>query len=141
MATTTPGRAHHESTKLAVAEGTTVFAGVMLVTLSIFAVLEGIAAIAKDDVFVHGLNYTFQFDISTWGWIHLLIGAVGIATGVGILMNQAWGFVVGILVASISAIINFGFLPYYPFWSVLIIAFDGFVIWALCTRLAAPDET
>ena len=141
MAVSTPHRGQEEPNRVVVAQGVSVFAGVMLVTLAIFGVLQGIAAIAKDDIYVTGLNYTWKFDLTTWGWIQLVIGAVAIVTGVAILMEQAWGYYLGIVIAAISAIANFGFLPYYPFWSAVIIAFDGFVIWALCVRLAAPTSS
>jgi len=113
------------------AAGVSAFAGIVLATISVFEILEAIAALANDTVFVRGLNYTYEFDVTTWGWIHLLIGLVGLGTAAGILMGQAWGGILGILIASISMISNFLFLPYYPFWAITIIVIDVLVIWAL----------
>ena len=46
--------------------------------------------------------------------------------------QETSGWAVGfILFAAISATVNFLLIPYYPFWSLLIIALDIFVIWAL----------
>lgn len=118
------------------AEGGAVFAGIMLATLGVFQILEGIAAIAKDDVFVRGVSYTFQFDLTAWGWIHLLLGVVSVLTGIGLLMNQAWANIVGLAIAFLSALSAFGFLPHYPLWSLVILGFDVFIIWALSTELA-----
>jgi hypothetical protein len=117
------------------------FAGIMLMVVAVFQVLEGIAAVAKDQVFVSGIDYVYKFDLTAWGWIHIIIGAIGIATAVGILMDQTWSYVVGIGIAGLSALANFGFLPYYPLWSLIVIAFDILVIWALCSQIANRSDT
>lgn len=127
---------YEPSTKRLVARGTAVFAGVMLITVAVFQILEGIAAIAKDSFFVTGLNYTFEFDVTAWGWIHLIIGIVAVAAGLGIVAGQAWGMLVGIIIATIGAVSSFVFMPYYPFWSIVVIAFNVLVIWALATEFA-----
>ena len=84
--------------------------------------------------------YTFEIDVSSWGWIHLILGILGGVIAIGILMNQTWGRLAGIAIASLSAINGFLFMPYYPVWALVIIAFDVFVIWALCFQLTDPDE-
>ena len=76
-------------------------------------------------------KWLFQFDITTWGWIHILIGLIGAATGVALLSGTFWARIVGVVIASVSVIANFLWLPYYPLWAMIIIAFDVFVIWAL----------
>ena len=119
-----------------VAFGVTTFAGVLLTLASIFQILQGIAAIANDNVYVRGLSYTYEFDVTAWGWIHLLLGLVGLGTGIGILMGQTWGRILGILIAGVSMLSNFMFMPYYPFWSLAVIALDVVVIWALCSQIA-----
>jgi hypothetical protein len=137
MSTQTSRSSHYDtSTKGLVALGVTGFAGVILATVGVFQILEGISAIAKDDVYVAGVNYAYKLDITAWGWIHLVLGIIGVAVGIGILMGQAWGRIVGIGIAVISCFSNFAFLPYYPIWSLVILAFNAFVIWALCTQLA-----
>jgi hypothetical protein len=128
-----------DNTKRTTASMATTFAGVMLLTLSIFQIIEAITALAKDDLFVSTLNYTFEIDVSSWGWIHLILGVLGAAIAIGILMNQTWGRLAGIAIASLSAINGFLFMPYYPVWALVIIAFDVFVIWALCFQLTDPD--
>jgi uncharacterized membrane protein len=62
----------------------------------------------------------------------LLLGALVAAAGIGVLSGQLWGRIVGITLAILSAFANFLFIPYYPIWSLLVIALDVFVIWALC---------
>ena len=135
MSSTSSGGRHGDGTS-AVAYGVTVFAGVLLTVVSIFQILEGITAIANDTIFVRGLNYTWQFNVQTWGWIHLIIGLIALATGIGIIMGQTWGYLVGVGIAGLSALSEFMFLPYYPFWSLAVIAIDVVIIWALCSQLA-----
>jgi hypothetical protein len=136
----TPQSDYEDSTKRMVAYGTTAFAGVMLATVGVFQILEGISAIAKDDIYVTGINYAYKLSVQGWGWIHLLIGAIAVAVAVGILMGQSWGRIAGIAIAGLSALTNFAFLPYTPVWTLIIIAFNAFVIWALCVQLSHDDR-
>ena len=135
---TTPPRSDYEgdlSPKGETAYAVSIFAGSLLVIVAVFQIMQGIAAIAEDTVFVHGLNYTYKFDVTTWGWIHLIVGLVALGTGIGIVMQQTWGRILGIFVAAVSTLSNFAFLPYYPFWSLTIIAIDVLIIWALCRQI------
>ncbi|MEU0559728.1 hypothetical protein AB0J72_04440 [Dactylosporangium sp. NPDC049742] len=111
--------------------GFAVFGGSMMVVIGIFQIVVGLTAIFEDTFYVLTDNYLFGFDVETWGWIHLALGVVVAAGGVGVLAGQVWARVLGIILAAISAIANFLFLPYYPLWSMLIIAADVAVIWAL----------
>jgi hypothetical protein len=126
---------YENSTKGFVVAGITGFAGVMLMTVAIFQILEGISAIANDKLYIRGLNYAYEFDVTTWGWIHLVIGVIALCAGFGLLVGQFWARLTGILIASLGCVANFAFLPYYPFWSVAIIAFNIFVIWAIATQM------
>ena len=121
------------------ADGGTIFAAVLLTTVGVFQALEGISAIAKDDVFVSTTNYVFDIDLTAWGWVHLLLGVVAVVVGVSILYGKGWAMIAGIVIAIVSALANFMFMPYYPLWALVLIAFDLFVIWSLSTvRSARP---
>jgi hypothetical protein len=113
------------------AVGLTVFAGTMMILAGAFQALQGLAALAKDSLFVVGSEWVFQFDVTTWGWIHLVVGALIAVAGVFLFRGAIWARTVGVALAGISAVLNFLWLPYYPLWAVLIIALDVFVIWAL----------
>ena len=113
------------------AAGIAMFAGIVLAVSAGFQILEGISAIAKDDVFVASVDYVFAFDITTWGWINLVFGVIGLLTGIGILTRQGWAWLVGILIAGLSMIGNFAYLPYFPIWGFTVIAIDVVVVWAL----------
>jgi hypothetical protein len=118
--------------------GGTVFAGTMLVFGGVLAVLEGIVGIAKDSVYVSTRNYVYRFDVTAWGWIHLALGVVAVLIGLGLLSGAAWARWGGILIAGLNMVANFMFLPYQPVWSVVMIAIDVFIVWALATYEAAP---
>lgn len=137
---TQPSRYDTTTSRGVVALGVTGFAGVMLCTVAVFTILEGIAAIANDEVYVRGLHYAYKLDITGWGWIHLILGIIGLAVGIGILMGQTWGRISGIVIAGLSCLANFAFLPYYPIWSMVILAFNALVIWALCVQLSADPN-
>jgi hypothetical protein len=139
MSTNAPQRTYDDSTRSTIATGVTGFAGIMLIMVSVFQILEGIAAIAEDDVFVTGLRYVYEFDVTTWGWVHLVLGIIGVATGAGILAGQIWAMILGIFIAVLSTIANFAFVPYYPIWSLVVVAFNIFVIWALFTRISSEE--
>ncbi|MFJ1758062.1 hypothetical protein [Kitasatospora sp. NPDC088134] len=112
--------------------GMVLFAGVVMLVDGILEVFHGIMAIAEDEVFVTTPRYVFKFDLTSWGWIHLVVGALVAVTGFFLVKGAAWARVAGIFLASLSLIGSFLSLPYYPLWSLVIIALDVFVIWALC---------
>ena len=114
--------------------GLVVFAGVMMIMLGTFHALTGLTAILKDKFFVSAPNYLISVDVTSWGWIHLIGGVVVAVAGFFVFSGAAWARAIGIVLAGVSAIANFLFIPYYPFWSLLMIALDIFVIWALAVH-------
>jgi hypothetical protein len=113
------------------ASGGMAFAAVMMIIIGIYQVLAGISAISKDDVFVVSENYVFDIDIAAWGWIHLLLGILVILGGLALIAGKVWGGMLGIALATLSAIANFFLIPYYPIWSIVVIALAVWIIWAL----------
>lgn len=119
------------------AVGGTVFAGVMLLLIGLFHAVAGLVALIDDEFYVVTANYTFEFDVTAWGWIHLIGGIVVALAGIGVFSGSTWSRLTGIAVAVVSIIVNFFFLPYYPWWSLLMIALGVWVIWALSRPLPA----
>ncbi|HEY5858074.1 MAG TPA: glycosyltransferase [Aldersonia sp.] len=78
-------------------------------------------------------TFAAMFDTTTWGWIHILVGALLLAAGFGLFTGATWARIVAIIAASLSIIANFLWLPYYPAWSILLIALAIVVIWAIAT--------
>ena len=107
------------------------FAAVAILLIGGFQVIAGLAAIIDDEFFVVGRNYTFELDTTVWGWIHLLLGVLLLFTCWGLFSGATWAVVTAIFLAALSALANFFFIPYYPFWAILVIALDVWVIWSL----------
>jgi hypothetical protein len=115
------------------ATGLSLFAAALMMVAGIWHALAGIAALFQDTVYVSTPEYLYAFDLTAWGWIHLLMGILVLLAGVGVARGQTWARAVGIVLACLSLIANFLFIPHYPIWSLVIIALDVSVIWALAT--------
>ncbi|RYP86851.1 hypothetical protein EKO23_07705 [Nocardioides guangzhouensis] len=111
--------------------GFTAFAGILLLIAGSFQAIMGLAGILEDEFFVVTEDYFLKFDASTWGWIHLLFGLAVALVGLAVLRDQAWGRTVGVVLAGVSMLTNFAFLPYYPGWTLVVLTLDVIVIWAL----------
>lgn len=121
------------SAKAAWASGLTAFAAFILILNGMFQAFQGLIAILNDDLFVVTENYVFNFDITAWGWFHLIWGILVIVVGTCLFLKQEWAAIAGIVLAILQAVSMFWFIPIYPIWSILIIALDVAVIWALST--------
>ncbi|MEE1757198.1 DUF7144 family membrane protein [Streptomyces sp. SP18CS02] len=135
MTATHPSHVH--TAKQEWATGLMVFGAVMLMIAGVLGIMRGLAAIVEDDVFLTTENYIFEFDLTGWGWIHLVLGALAVIVSVGLFRTSTWARVAGVGIAGLVIIANFLSLPYYPVWSVVMIALSGFIIWALCV---APKD-
>ncbi|MER5517650.1 hypothetical protein [Streptomyces sp. NPDC002763] len=112
--------------------GGVVFAGVLLLINGVFAILQGISAIATDDVYARIHNYVYKINLTGWGWILLILGVLGVIAGAALLKGApGWARGVGIFLAALSMLAQFLFLPYAPIWALIMIGIDFFVIWAL----------
>jgi hypothetical protein len=129
-----PSRARGQEATSGWAVGFVLFAAIMMIMIGIFQAIAGLVAIFENEFYAATRNYLFKFDATTWGWIHLIVGLIIVFAGWGLLSGRTWARVVGITLAVISAIANFAFLPYYPFWALTIITLDIFVIWALAAH-------
>ena len=107
------------------------FAGVMLILIGVMDAIQGLVAIINDEFYVVGREWAFEFDITAWGWIHLIGGVILVAAGFGIFSGSVLARTVGVVAAGLGAIYNFAWLPYAPVWSIVIIAICISVIWAL----------
>lgn len=113
------------------AVGFTFFASIVLMIAGFNQVMMGLIAVINDTFYVRGEEYIFQFDVTTWGWVHMLIGAVLALAGFGLFAGAIWARTIGVIIASVSVVANFLWLPYYPIWSLVLIALAIAVIWAL----------
>jgi hypothetical protein len=115
--------------------GMVVFAGVMLLMLGAFHALMGLVAIFDPGYYLvtkNGLIVTV--DYTTWGWVHLVFGALAAVAGIGVIAGKTWARVVGIVIAVLSALVNVVFIAAYPLWSTIVIAVDVLVVYALAVH-------
>jgi len=111
--------------------GWTAFAGIMLALAGVWWIIAGLVALVNDEFYVVGQEWVFQFDVTTWGWIHILMGIVILFAGFGLFSGQVWARTVGVIVAGIAGIVAFSWLPWYPIWGIIFITISIAVIWAL----------
>ncbi len=107
------------------------FAAFLMLLSATFQMIAGFAALFKDDIYAVTQRGLLMFDYSQWGWIHMFIGLVLLLTALSLFGGGMWGRIVGVVLATLSAVANFAFLTASPVWSVLIIILDVLIIYAL----------
>lgn len=141
MAQAGHGAARYPTAKQHWAGGLELFAAIMLVIIGFFHVIVGLAALLQSSYYyVVTENYAFTIDPTAWGWVHLGLGILLALTGGALGAGQSWARVVGMIIAGLSALGSFLFIPYEPVWALLIIAIDVAVIWALAAHLREPTS-
>ena len=116
------------------AVGWTYFASLMMVMLGAWWMLAGFTGILKDNIFALTPKYVFKFNVSTWGWIHLLLGVLVLLAGLALFQGAVWARTVGVILAVVSGLIGFAWLPWYPIWGIIFITASVFVVWALAVH-------
>ena len=112
--------------------GWTLFAAVMMVLVGAFHVIQGLVALLKDDYYaVTSSGLVLNVSYTSWGWIHIVGGAIVVAAGIALFSGKMWARALGTVMACVSAVVNVGFLSAYPLWSALVIFMDIAIIMAL----------
>ncbi|WKV71452.1 hypothetical protein AW27_007860 [Streptomyces sp. PCS3-D2] len=119
-------------------DGWLYFAGFLMVFGGLATLSSGISAIAGDEVFLSTPDYAYAFGLTGWGWVQLVLGVVLFCAGIAVLRGALWARVVGIVFAGLSMVSGFMWLPYAPLRTLVLLAVDGLIVWALCT---APRPT
>ena len=110
------------------------FAGIMMILLGAFQLVEGLVGLFSPTYYLVGAEgLVLSLSFSAWGWLHLLLGILILAAGFAVLAGKPWGRFTGIVLAGLSALANLVFIAAYPMWSIIIIAVDIAVIYALAT--------
>jgi hypothetical protein len=134
--TTGPGRSVGGEYSVAAA-GTILFAGIIMIVAGAFHLIQALSALFNDQIYVAGEEYIYKFDLTSWGWIHLLGGVLLVLGGIFLFRGAMWARILAVVLASLSAVLNFMWLPYYPLWGIIIIVLDVVIIWAV---LAHPRD-
>lgn len=112
--------------------GWVVFAAFMLMLLGFFQAIQGLVAIFDPGYYLVGPEgLVVNVDYTVWGWIHLTVGVIAVAAGVGLFAGQMFARIVGVVLAVVSAVLNLAFIAAYPLWSTIVIAVDVLVIYAI----------
>ena len=120
--------------------GWTTFAALMMMLIGFWHAMAGLIAIIDDSFYAAGREYVFRFNTTTWGWIHLIVGIIVLLAGVGLFRGAVWARTIGVIMATVSGIVGFAWLPYFPVWGVIFITGAGAVIWALTAHGRDIDE-
>jgi hypothetical protein len=113
--------------------GGTLLAAALMFFSGLVTFFYGIVELIQGAFFTSPVNYVFYFSPVGRGITELVFGALIVAAGVSLLLGMTWARIAGVVIAVISAVGNFVLLPYYPVWSVILIALNVFIIWALTT--------
>jgi len=111
--------------------GWIVFAGTMMIIAGAFNIIQGLVAVAEDQFYAITPNTLVTFDLTQWGWIHLILGVILLLIGLALFKESMWAVIAGMIVVSINMITQFAFMSAYPVWSIVAIAVDLMVLWAL----------
>lgn len=114
-----------------VAAGWIAFAGIVMIIAGAFQMFAGLVALVDDEFYVTTPEYVLQLDTTAWGWVHMLIGILLVAAGVGVYSGNILARTVGVFIAAGSMLSVFLWLPWYPFWGFVLLFVDISVIWAL----------
>ncbi|MFE6286489.1 hypothetical protein [Streptomyces sp. NPDC057877] len=132
-------RQHPPNSARGLGGGAALFAGWALELSGTLSVLLGVVGVTRDTLF-SSPDYTYDFSLTAWGWIHIVIGIALIAAGLGVLVGRSWGTGAGVALAAVSLITQFMFIPFYPLWSISVMTLDLLAIWTLARFLAWDDD-
>lgn len=117
------------------------FGGVMMAVLGGFGVIEGLAALLSPAYFVTVGGTVLALNLTAWGWLHIVIGALVLATGLALLGNApSWARAVGVGLVAINMIVQLAWLPAFPIWSIILLVIDVLVLYALIATWGARTE-
>jgi hypothetical protein len=115
------------------------FAGVMMLILGSLDALWGLAGIVNDEIVVVGGQGALIFDITTWGWIHLILGSLVALTGLGLISGNKAARVAGIFMVAVNAVAQIVWFPAAPLWAFLMIIIDTVIIYQLTMNWSAEE--
>jgi hypothetical protein len=107
------------------------FAGTMMIIAGTLNLFYGLIAAVNDEWVVFGNRADLYLDLTAWGWLHMALGAVVLLSGIFLFTGNILARTVGVIVASVSIIANFLWMPAYPIWALIVITLDVLIIWAL----------
>ena len=117
--------------------GWTVFAGIVLFIVGSMDALWGLAAILNNDIVIVGGHGAIIADITTWGWVHLILGSIMALTGLGLFAGSGGARWAAVFFVAVNAIAQIVWFPTAPLWAFLMILLDVTIIYQLTARWEA----
>lgn len=117
--------------------GWTLFAGVLMLIVGSLDALWGLAAILNDEVVFVGGQGVIIADVTTWGWIHLILGSIVAGTGLGLFAGAEWARWTAIFFVTINVISQIVWFPAAPLWAFLMIILGATILYQLTARWEA----
>jgi hypothetical protein len=112
--------------------GWIIFAAVFMITIGVLNVVQGLAALFRDETyFAVSEDLLLTLNWTSWGWIHLIFGILLVLVGGLLLQGSTFARVLGVVLVALNLIAQFGFLAAFPFWSLVLIAADILILYAL----------
>jgi hypothetical protein len=111
--------------------GWVIFAGVLMVIGGALWAIQGFIAIFQNDVVIFGEEGALFLNVTGWGWVHLILGLLLLLSGILVMRGNLFGRTMAVILASVSIIVNFIWLPVYPVWAIVVIAIDVFILYAV----------
>jgi len=121
----------HYPPKQVAAGITTYAAAALLLVVAVVSVSQGVSALVHDKLIVVTPDYVYRFNTTAWGWIHIVLGVLLAAVAIGLFWSTTWARVGAIILACLSIVTMFLWLPHSPIWSIVVTALDIVVIWAV----------
>jgi len=118
--------------------GWAVFAGVLLLMVGFLDFFYGLAAVLNDEVVVVGGHGAIIADLTTWGWVNMIIGAILVLTSIGLFAAQEWARWTAVFFVTLNAVSQVGIFTVAPIWALIVILLDVIIIYNLTVRASEP---
>ncbi|BFU43240.1 hypothetical protein [Krasilnikovia sp. MM14-A1004] len=108
------------------------FGGILLVLLGSIHLGAGLVALWRPEI-LHGsrANMLVPIGLTALAWTQVVLGAVAVVFGVGLMRGLTWARIGAVVLASLSALVDFAFIGVYPVWSVTALILTGLMIYAV----------
>ncbi|MBB5889828.1 DUF7144 family membrane protein [Kutzneria kofuensis] len=123
-----------------IGSGWAVFASVLLIVTGAVNVVEGLVVLGRRAQVVAVQDRFYLVDMTTWGLVLLVFGAVLVVVGVGLLTLAAWARMAAIVLVALHAVSQVFWIGAYPVWAVLMIALDTVLLFGLTARWSRTNR-
>ncbi|WP_326568810.1 hypothetical protein VSH64_44880 [Amycolatopsis rhabdoformis] len=123
------------------ASGWIAFAGTMAILVGFFNIIVGLVALFKNNYYVSTPGGYLVMNLTGWGWLHLIVGALAAAAGAALFSGAGWAKIVVVVLAGFNALAMLAFISAAPAWGLIVIVMDVLVIWAVIAHSNEPEPS